>query len=290
MSASLMTRRCDICEQDKPCSAVSFHPVGDGSKAAPSPYTGTAGPAVMNEFYLSCCEDCGREKGTVSKTPWILILIGYVLMIGGIALISNVSGGDIWPIIPLMGGWMLTVFAPMALIFKLRSEASNGAMIGLLCLQFFPVVGLIALLCNLPRFNRCCRAVSALRPVADQRMQQAKAKDEEMTRLAESGAQLTEEQAKQLEEHQKEKESQEKANEYAREEQQQRVNRSNYRGAIFGIIFTIILAFIGLTTYSSGRGYMTFFGIELSPGAFAALIAAFIIWDIFSIVSAKKKM
>ena len=290
MPSSLMTRRCDICEQDKPCSTVAFHPVGDGSQAAPSPYTGTAGPPVLNEFYLNCCEDCGRERGTVSKTPWILIIIGYVLLFGSIVLISKASGSDIWPIVPMMIGWMLTIFAPMALVFKLRNESSNGAMMGLIFLQFIPVIGLIVLLCNLNRINRCCRAVSALKPVASERMQQSKAKDEEMTRLAESGAVLTEEQAKQLEEHRKEKENREKANEYAREEQQQRVNRSNYRSAIVGIVITVIIALVGLSTYSSGRGYMTFLGMKLSPGGFAALIGAFVVWDIISIINAKKKM
>ena len=132
--------------------------------------------------------------------------------------------------------------------------------------------------------------MSALKPVASERMQQSKAKDEEMTRLAESGAALTEEQAKQLEEHRKEKETQEKANEYAREEQQQRVNRSNYRSSIIGIVITVIIAIVGISTYSSGRGYMTFFGIKLSPGGFAALIGAFVVWDIVSIINAKKKM
>ena len=71
---------------------------------------------------------------------------------------------------------------------------------------------------------------------------------------------------------------------------EQKMSRNNYRGAIIGILFTIILAFIGLSQYSSGRGYMTFFGMELSPGGFAGLIGAFLVWDIISIVNAKKKM
>ena len=79
MSKGLLNRTCDICGKEKPCSNVSFHPVGE-DKAAPSPYTGTHGMPVVNEFYLNCCEDCGREQGTVSKTPWMLVLIGYVLL------------------------------------------------------------------------------------------------------------------------------------------------------------------------------------------------------------------
>ena len=92
------------------------------------------------------------------------------------------------------------------------------------------------------------------------------------------------------EEHQKEKETREKMAESARQEQTAQANRSNYRGAIIGIIFTVIIAFMGISTYASGRGYMTFFGIELSPVGFALLIVAFLVWDIVAIVNAKKKL
>ena len=49
MSKGLLNRTCDICGKEKPCSNVSFHPVGE-DKAAPSPYTGTHGMPVVNEF------------------------------------------------------------------------------------------------------------------------------------------------------------------------------------------------------------------------------------------------
>ena len=295
MAATLPNRTCDICGNERPCNSVSFHPVGE-DKAALSPYTGKYGVAPADEFYLNCCEDCGLERGTAPKTPWILTLIGYVLFFGSIVLISlpksttGLEPSSAWPIFPMMIGWALTVFAPMALIFKLRNECSNGFMVGLVFLQFIPVVGLLALLFNARRINRNARAVSALKPVADQRLAQAREKDEAMVRLAESGAALTEEQQKQVEEYRKEKEQQEKTAEYNRQVREEQVNRSNYRGAIIGIIFTVILAIIGLSTYSSGRGYMTFFGIKLSPGGFAALIAGFLVWDVIAIINAKKKM
>ena len=295
MSESMPDRVCDLCGREQPCSVVSFYPVSE-DKAAPTPYTGSRGISIPNQFYLNCCEDCGREKGTASKTPWILTLLGYVLLIGGILLVSlpqKVTGlrpSAGWPIIPMMIGWMMTVFAPMALILRLRNECGNGKIGLLIGLQFVPVVGLIALLANAGKINRSARAVSALKTVATQRLLQEKQKDEELERLAENGAALTEEQRKQIEERRKEKEDREKMDQYAREAQQERVNRSNFRGAIIGIIITILLAIVGISTYSSGRGYMTFFGIRLSPGGFAGLIGAFLVWDIISIVNAKKKM
>ena len=110
-----------------------------------------------------------------------------------------------------------------------------------------------------------------------------------MTRMAANEAALTEEQKKQVEEYRKEKERQEQAEEATRQAAQEKINRGNYRGAILGVVFTIILAFIGLSQYSSGRGYMTLFRtIELSPGGFAAVIAVLIIWDVAVLVSALK--
>ncbi len=288
MAGKLIERTCDLCGSEKPCTGVAFRPAG-AEKAAPSPYTGTMALPVPDEFYMSCCEDCGRQQGTVKKTPWILTILGYVLFAGSIALMA----GDADPmaaVFPMVLGWCLMVFAPMALFLKLRNECSPGKIMGMIFAQFVPVVGLIVLLAKAKDINRNYRAVSALRPAADARMRERKDKDEEMTRMAANEAALTEEEKKQVAEYQKEKERQEQAAEATRQAAQEKVSRNNYRGAILGVVFTIILAFIGISQYSSGRGYMTFLGMELSPGGFAALIAAFLVFDVISIVSAKKKM
>lgn len=58
---------------------------------------------------------------------------------------------------------------------------------------------------------------------------------------------------------------------------------------MISILITIAVALWGISTYSSGRGYMTFLGIELSPAMFAVLIGLFIIWDVWSITAAKKQ-
>ena len=59
--------------------------------------------------------------------------------------------------------------------------------------------------------------------------------------------------------------------------------------AIFGIIFTVLIAIWGATVYGSGRGVMTLFHtIELSPTAFAIIIVVLIVWDILSLVKAIK--
>lgn len=58
---------------------------------------------------------------------------------------------------------------------------------------------------------------------------------------------------------------------------------------MISILITIAIAIWGISTYSSGNGYMTFLGIELSPAMFAVLIGVFIIWDVWSITAMKKQ-
>ena len=56
--------------------------------------------------------------------------------------------------------------------------------------------------------------------------------------------------------------------------------------AILGIIVTVLIAIVGFSTYSGGNGYMTWFGIKLSSGAFMALVAAFVVFDVFAVKNA----
>jgi len=290
MASELYTRSCSICRTEKPCITVPFVPKGD-CQAAPAPYAGTNGIPSPNQFYLHCCEDCGLDKGTIPKKSWAVTLVGYALFIAGIVIIATSrSSSAAAAAFPLLFGWLMALIASMVLVLKLRYECSNGVIGGLIAAQFFPGIGLIALLLNAKKINRCARAVSALKSEAGNYLQQEKDKDEEMARLAAKGDNMTAEQKRMVEEHQKEKETREKMAESARQEQTAQANRSNYRGAIIGIIFTVIIAFMGISTYASGRGYMTFFGIELSPVGFALLIVAFLVWDIVAIVNAKKKL
>ena len=290
MAQGMVTRSCSICSTEKPCTVVPFVPKGN-CEASPAPYAGTAGIPAPNQFFLNCCEDCGLDKGSIPKKSWIVTFIGYVLFIGGIVVLAtDSSSSSAVSAFPMLIGWMMSLIASIVLIVKLRYECSNGVIGGLVAAQFFPVIGLICLLLNGKKINRCARAVSALKLEASNYLQREKEKDEEMALLAAKGEALTEQEKKMVEEHRIEKENQEKMAEAARQEQTAQVNRSNYRGAILGIIFTILLAIVGISTYASGEGYMTFLGIELSPAGFAALIGAFLVYDIFAIVSAKKKM
>ena len=294
MNEYRITRNCSICNQEKECSAAVFVPAGE-NKAKIKSYTGAVDTTFANEFTLYACDDCGEEKGQIPTKTWFFALLGNLMLILGIVLpivLGSQTKGDSPIFIGLilgMAGWIIAMIAGCILMAKTRFNSHNNAY-GSIVAQMVPYLGLILLLKNRKRINRCARATTALKPVADRYQQMEKQKDEEISRLVESGKELTEEEQQRVEERAREKEAAEQQAEYAREAQQEQVKKNNLRGAIFGIIFTILIAIWGATVYGSGRGVMTLFhSIELSPTAFAIIIAVLIVWDIISLVKAVKE-
>ena len=55
------------------------------------------------------------------------------------------------------------------------------------------------------------------------------------------------------------------------------------------VLVTVILAFVGLASYSSGSHYITWFGIKLSESGFIFMIIAFVIIDVFVLIKAFSK-
>jgi len=294
MNEYRITRNCSICNQEKECSAAVFVPVGE-NKAKIKSYTGAVDTTFANEFTLYACDDCGAEKGKIPTKCWFFALLGNLMLILAIVLpivLGSQTKGDSPIFIGLslgMVGWIIAMIAGCILMAKTRFNSHNNAY-GAVVAQMVPYVGLILLLKNRKRINRCACATTALKPIADEYQQKEKQKDEEITRLVESGKELTEEEQQRVDERAREKEIAEQHAEYAREAQQEQVKKNNLRGAIFGIIFTVLIAIWGATVYGSGRGVMTLFhSIELSPTAFAIIIAVLIVWDIISLVKAIKE-
>lgn len=56
--------------------------------------------------------------------------------------------------------------------------------------------------------------------------------------------------------------------------------------AIFGCVATVIIAAVGLSGYSAGTRYITWFGIQLSQGGFIALLFGFAVLDFFAVKKA----
>ena len=293
MAKYINTRVCSICGKEKECTTVCFIPAaGKKDAVVLKPYTGVRDTTYPGEFYMHACADCAAEKGKSTKGAWLTVLAGYLVMIAGIALNASVpasSGVNGLGIFLVMAGWLVSLCAGCALVFKARFELSPGRMFLPIFLLFFPFLGLLALAVMAKRINRCARAASALKTEAEAGRRAEREKDEALAQRIESGAPLTEEEQKTIEERKKEKEAAERQAEYARAEQAEKANKSNLIHAVIGIIITIILGFYGASVYSSGRGYMTLFrSIRLSPGGFAAVIAVLIIWDVAVLVSALK--
>ena len=256
------------------------------------PYTGVRDTTFPGEFYMHACADCGMEKGKSAKGAWLTVLVGYLLMFAGIALCASVapsSGVNGLGIFLVMVGWIVSLCAGCALVFKARFELSPGAMFLPIFALFFPFLGLLALAVMAKKINRCARAASALKAEAETTRKAEREKDEALAKRMESGALLTEEEQKAVEERKQEKEAAERQAEYARAEQAEKANKSTMTHAVLSILFTIFIGIYGASVYSSGRGYMKLFRtIELSPGGFAAVIVVLIIWDVTVLASALK--
>jgi len=293
MAKNRAVRACSICGSEKECIPVTFIPVQGQDRVNVKPYTGVREITYPNEVYLYACDACGQEKGSSPKKAWIAVLAGYVLVALGIGICASVApsngSANFLGIFVVFIGWLTAMIAGSILVFKTRHENGAGGLLLPFFLQFFPGLGLLALAAQAKKINRGARAVTALKTVAEARRREEREKDEAIQRRMESGAPLTEEEQKEIEERKKEKEAAQQQAEYARAEQAEKANTSNMRWAIFGIIFTVIIGIYGAGVYSSGRGYMTLFRtIELSPGGFAAVIAALILWDVIALVRALK--
>ncbi len=292
MAKYINNRFCSICGREKECTTVWFIPQAGKDTVTVKPYTGVRDVTYPGEFCLHACEDCSREKGTSPKGNWIAVLIGYLLMIGGIAICAGVHPSSTLNglgIFVVFTGWLISLIAGCVLVFKARFELSPGRMFLPIFALFFPFLGLLALAVMAKKINRCARSASVLKAEAETGRRAEREKDEALAKRIESGMPLTEEEQKAMAARKQEKEAAEQQAAYAREEQAERVSKGNMTHAVISIIFTVIIGLYGASVYSSGRGYMTLFRtIELSPGGFAAVIAVLIVWDVAALVSAFK--
>ena len=229
MNEYRITRNCSICNQEKECSAAVFVPAGE-NKAKIKSYTGAVDTTFANEFTLYACDDCGAEKGKIPTKCWFFALLGNLMLILAIVLpivLGSQTKGDSPIFIGLslgMVGWIIAMIAGCILMAKTRFNSHNNAY-GAVLAQMVPYVGLILLLKNRKRINRCACATTALKPIADEYQQKEKQKDEEITRLVESGKELTKEEQQRVDERAREKEIAEQQAEYAREAQQEQVKK-----------------------------------------------------------------
>ena len=295
MANYMQTRRCDICGEQKECVTITFIPGKGPDDVKQKPYMGVNDVMMEGETYLSCCDECGQEHGTVPRKLWVWAIIGHVLLIaafvGMVVGSVNKTTSMIGYSSALIGiGWIITLIAGMIIVFKSRIGSGKAGMFFGMFAAFFPGWSLLSLLIRAKKLNRCQRALTALTPVASQRRREAREKDETIAQRMESGAPLTEEEQREIEAHEQEKARTEQAMKASREAQQERARKGNLTYAIIGVVVTVIIGLQGLTAYSSGRGYMQLFhSIDLTAGQFGILIVALLVMDVLAIASALKK-
>lgn len=292
MNEQRLVRTCTVCGQETECTPAVFTGT---EKASLKAYTGKVTIYDPSEFTLYICDNCGLQKGTVPKKAWIFAIVGHVLMVIGLVLmLLSGSGRDTADLFPLglvffgLLGWIIATIAGCVLMAKLRFEAPDGGFKSILG-QMVPVLSLIQLIRKSGAINRCYRAFSALKPEAELNLQRRKEHEQELNELVESGKPLTAEQEAERVSLEKDRQKKEQIAQGYREQLEERTSKGNMTGSVIGLLITIGLAIWGISVYSSGRGYMTLFRtIKLSPGAFAAVIGVFLLFDIISIVSAVK--
>ena len=281
MANRMLIGTCDICGQEGQCIPVTFIPDGSKDGVMVKPYKGMAGNA-SKEISLQVCEACGREHGRTCKWAWITALIGQLLTIAGYLLLTK--GRDYGPVSSMMIiiGWVMAIIASTILVVNIHHERGKKGMFVPVFLTCLPMVGLLPLLLYGKSINRCCRARTALLPVAVERQRAAQAQIESMARMEEKGEALTEAEQAQMADWKQEQS--------ALEAQVDKANGGNLWYAVLSLLLTIALAIYGADVYQSGRGYMQLFGtLKLSEREFTVIIILLLIGDVIYLVSTLKK-
>lgn len=289
MANRMLIGTCDICGQEGQCIPVTFIPGAGKDGVMVKPYKGMAGNA-SKEISLQVCEACGRECGRTCKGSWITALIGHFLTIAGYFLLTK--GRDYGPVSSMMIiiGWVMAIIASTILVVNIHHERGKKGLFVPVFLICIPMVGMLPLLLYGKSINRCCRAKTALRPVAVERQRAAQAQNEAMARREEKGEALTEAEQAQLADWKQEQEAAARQEQSALEAQAKKANGGNLWYAVLSLLFTIALAIYGADVYQSGRGYMQLFGtLKLSGREFMVLIILLLIGDVIYLLSALKK-
>ena len=132
-------------------------------------------------------------------------------------------------------------------------------------------------------------APEILKPLARESLQQKAEQAQELERRIEENEDMDEETLQLYEKQQAENKEREKLQKEELAKREAGARKGNLAYALVGIAFTILLALRGQELYGSGRGYFELFGIRLSSGAFTALIAVLVVYDLIALVSALRK-
>ncbi len=242
--------------------------------------------AQVREF--SVCADCSLAKGKTPRKAWIWYIVTTILIYGCIfisARFMNAADSQLRVLGSiLLGCGTLSLFVRwcVGMYLMMQSGAGYAASVFLLFIQIMPIASEISILALRKRINARKRAVTALKPVVQEKFDEIAAQEEDLKKKIEQGEITDEKTIREF----RQKES---VTEARAQENQNAVKRGNIWYAIGGFAFTLLIFLQGMDAYS-GRGYMQLFNsIRLSEGQFYLFIVALLVFDVIALMGAVRK-
>lgn len=282
--------KCTICQTEKEC--IHCHFGINNQSANPvviSDYMFTSGrTSFAGTFTLPVCETCAKAKGKGPTKTWIIFIVSAVVYaIMAFLLPSSMDKPGVF--LPVEGIIVLTLLS-ISLLAQLvtgmtllmKSGLSHGKTLALGLIQIFPKVGFLLPLLFKRRIDLNTQAGNALMPFVKESIVHSGQVEEELKRKIENGEVTDSNLIREFNRNESRKQSQQEVI-----TQKARSGRIGY--ALFGFAITAFIILRGYGVYSANSGYMTWFGIDLTPVTFTLLVAAFIIYDILALVFAVRK-
>ncbi len=276
--------KCAGCGQTKACHSTEYGKAHNG-KAVALVSNALLKGSWESRVTISLCDDCIGEKPrnvrAFKPLLWVVLVLSFLSVSYGINdMHIHFSSPDMpigFPII-IVGvilGWIGSA-AGLSHLWKF-----NAAFLGGLLLGWTPIPAFIMLF-SLKRADRIAWVNSQLSEKANDTFNEDQKRVSELQKKDPNA--LSDEEKKLLKD---EKIRRDVAEAEAASEKRS-VNGKAAGRAALGIVFTIAIAIWGISTFSQGN-YMTWLGIKLTPTGFALLIAAFLIYDIVTLISAAKE-
>ncbi len=276
--------KCAGCGQTKACQTAEYGKAHNGKAVALISNALRLG-SWDKRVSISLCDDCigERPRNVRAFKPllWVVLALSFLSVSYGLYdMHIHISSPNMpigFPII-IVGvilGWIGSA-AGLSHLWKFNAAFLTGFLLG-----WTPIPAIIMLF-SLKKADRDAWVGSRLEEKANDTFNEDQKRVSDLQKKDQNA--LSDEEKKLL----KEEKIRRDVAEAAAASEKRSVNGKAAGRAALGIVVTIIIAIWGISTFSQGN-YMTWLGIKLSPAGFALLIAAFLIYDIVTIVSATKE-
>jgi hypothetical protein len=276
--------KCAGCGQTKACHTAEYGKAYNGKEVALISNALRQG-SWESRVTISMCDDCIGEKPRNVRAfkPWLWVLLAFSFLSVSYGIYDiqiHFSSPDMpigFPII-IVGvilGWIGSA-AGLSHLWKFNAAFLTGFLLG-----WTPIPAFIMLF-SLKKANKNAWVNNRLGEKANVTFNEGQKMLSDLQKKDPDT--ISDEEKKLL----KDEKVRRDVAEAAAASEKKSLNGKSAGRAALGIVFTIAIAIWGISTFSHGD-YMTWLGIKLSPAGFALLIAAFLIYDIVTIVSATKE-